>query len=83
MGLSPSQYIPLLIKSEKPCKSVKSATGLQPMTFALLFWVLMLLCLLSMVWGGWPLTKASAPNLLLFILLLLLGWRVFGAPVHG
>jgi hypothetical protein len=56
------------------------------MTIALLFWILMILWLLSYFaqaggWGGpygvWGF------NLLLFILLLLLGWGVFGAPIKG
>jgi hypothetical protein len=38
------------------------------------------------LWGSWPVTAANAKpmagNLFLFILLVILGWRVFGAPVH-
>jgi len=54
------------------------------MTFGLLFWILMLLWLLFWLWDwrsptGWgPLGN----TLLLFILFLLLGWKVFGAPLH-
>lgn len=56
------------------------------MTLGLAYWILMLLWLVfglalrggylgaHVVWGG---------DLLLFILLLLLGWKVFGAPLHG
>ena len=54
------------------------------MTFGLAFWILMLLWLVLGLavhyypaWGPWPGT------ILLFILLLLLGWKVFGAPLHG
>lgn len=56
----------------------------------LLYWVLMLFWLVFGIWSGWP---AGAPNqmrnyrplggtLLLFILLVLLGWKgPFGAPL--
>lgn len=52
------------------------------MTFALAFWILMLLWLVfGPAWqtGNWPHIGAS---LLLFLLILLLGWRVFGQPLH-
>ncbi len=53
------------------------------MSFANCFWILMLVwlvfgCLTSpRNWQGF------GGNLLLFILLLLLGWRVFGQPIHS
>ena len=56
------------------------------MTFGLVFWILMLLWLIYGFWGYWA---PGNPNwqwgnaLLLFILFLLLGWKVFGAPVHA
>lgn len=55
------------------------------MSFTLIFWVLMLFWVLYGLWGWWA---PGNPNwmhgnsLFLFILFLLLGWRVFGAPVH-
>lgn len=52
------------------------------MSFALAFWLVMLLYI---VLGGWQHGmnwRAQAPNLLLFLLLLLLGWKVFGPPLH-
>jgi hypothetical protein len=59
------------------------------MTLALCFWVLMLLWF---VWGCTDYMKTAgpigqalktvAPNVLLFILLLLLGWQTFGPPLH-
>lgn len=54
------------------------------MSFGLLFWILMLLWLVGWFWTrptpvfGWPVL----PDLLLFILIGLLGWKVFGAPLH-
>ena len=53
------------------------------MTFGLCYWILMLIWLVFGVWTAWPNYKASGGNLLLFVLLVLLGWKVFGAPIHG
>ena len=53
------------------------------MTLSLLFYVLMVLWLFFGVWGNWPNLRAGAPNLLLFVLILLLGIRVFGPPIQG
>lgn len=54
------------------------------MTLGLVFWILMLLWLILGIWqnwailpGGWPLANTG----LLFILFLILGWAVFGAPI--
>lgn len=55
------------------------------MSLGLLFWILMLLWLVSYVfaWTTAPQSwQATGPNLLLFILLLALGWQVFGAPIR-
>ena len=55
------------------------------MSFALAYWILMLLWL---VFGFAPLWGFNSPyvgygsTLLLFILFVLLGWHVFGPPVH-
>jgi flagellar biosynthesis/type III secretory pathway M-ring protein FliF/YscJ len=53
------------------------------MTMGLLFWILMLLWLLFGLWSNWPNYRPLGNNLLLFILLHLLGWKAFGAPIHG
>lgn len=58
------------------------------MSFALLYWILMLFWLVFGLWAGWP--APNTPNgfkplggtLLLFVLLVLLGWKVFQAPLH-
>jgi len=56
------------------------------MTLGLAYWILMLLWLvfgLALHFGpAWPYWGWGG-GLLLFILLLLLGWRVFGPPLHG
>jgi hypothetical protein len=55
----------------------------------LLFWVLMLFWLLVGAWGFWPGTGAVLPygtigwGLVLFLLVGLLGWKVFGPPLQG
>jgi hypothetical protein len=53
------------------------------MTMGLLFWILMLLWLLFGLWSHWPDYKPLGNSLLLFVLLLILGWKAFGAPIHG
>jgi hypothetical protein len=53
------------------------------MTLGLAFWILMLLWLVLGTWWSWPNHVAVGGNLMLFLLLMLLGWRVFGAPLHG
>ncbi len=56
------------------------------MSLGLVFWILMLLWLLFgfAVYRGIAGTYGWAGNsLLLFILLLLLGWHAFGPPIHG
>lgn len=60
------------------------------MTIGFLYWLLMILWFIFGMWWTWPATPA-APNswgpfgggLLLFVLLFLLGWKVFGFPIHG
>lgn len=58
------------------------------MSFGLLFWILMLISLLFGLRSSWPGERPIARgwlvgnSLVLFILLLLIGWKVFGAPVH-
>lgn len=50
------------------------------MTIGFLFWLLMILWALT--WLG-VITIAWAGPALLFILLFLLGWKVFGFPIQG
>jgi hypothetical protein len=55
------------------------------MSLSLAFWILMLLWFVW-TWPGNPVVGAYGPiggNILLFVLFLLLGWRIFGAPLHG
>jgi len=58
------------------------------MALGLAFWILMLLWLaFGLVWN-WPGNTAVGPYgpignaLFLFLLFMLLGWQVFGAPLH-
>jgi hypothetical protein len=57
------------------------------MTIGLLFWILMLFWLVFGMWTNWPGIASGqygpfGNSLLLFILLLLLGWHSFGPPVR-
>jgi hypothetical protein len=58
------------------------------MPLNLAFWILMLLWLVLgviPVWApdGQPNYRVVGGNLLLFILIGMLGWHAFGAPLHG
>lgn len=56
------------------------------MTIGFIFWLLMLL---GLIFGGWAWRSAPAnwpfagSSLFLFVLLFLLGWKVFGWPIAG
>jgi len=53
------------------------------MTFGLLFWIIMLVWLLwSMPFNTFSTNVPWGGNLILWVLLALLGWQVFGAMVH-
>lgn len=56
------------------------------MTFALLFWIIMLLWLIFSLRGNWPLGPTSfwpfGGSVILFILLFIIGLQIFGDPIH-
>jgi hypothetical protein len=57
------------------------------MGIGLLFWILMLFWLVFGLYSSWGRRRRAASgslgnSLLLFILLLVLGWAQFGAPIH-
>jgi hypothetical protein len=56
------------------------------MPIGMVFWMLMILWFIFWGWTNWGGGSASqfgwAPNLLLFVLLFLLGWKDFGFVVH-
>jgi hypothetical protein len=58
------------------------------MSIGLIFWILMLLWLVLGLWMNWP-GRPALPygmvgsTLLLFVLFLILGWKVFGPAIHG
>ncbi len=54
------------------------------MSIGILFWILMLFWLFFGSWANWGLgVHILGPNLLLFVIILVLGWKVFGSPIHG
>lgn len=59
------------------------------MTIGLAFWLLMILLLLCGLYWNWPAERGSRAfvavggNVLLFVLLFLLGWKMFGFPIQG
>jgi hypothetical protein len=52
------------------------------MSIGLCFWILMLIWLVSGI--TWPMRewRSGVSNLVLFIILVLVGWQIFGAPLH-
>ncbi len=54
------------------------------MSIGLCYWILILLALVGGLWATWPAQpKLAGGTLLLFILLVLIGYRLFGPPIHG
>lgn len=59
------------------------------MTIGFIFWLLMILWIVFGLYANWPADNTPrgfglmGGNLLLFILLFLLGWRVFGFIIQG
>lgn len=59
------------------------------MSLGLIFWILMLIWAVFTAWSYWPNPATPSPHIvwgssaLLFVLFLVLGWAVFGAPVRG
>jgi hypothetical protein len=55
------------------------------MSIGLIFWIIMLLLIVSWVgttWGGWTGPFVYANTFIILILLFLLGWHSFGFIVH-
>lgn len=56
------------------------------MTLGIAFWILWLVWFVFVSWSSWPVggnVKPLGGSLVLFLLLALLGWKVFGPPIHG
>lgn len=52
------------------------------MSLGLAFWIVMLICVVLGVYWNWGAPAAARNDLMLFILLVLLGWKTFGAPIQ-
>jgi hypothetical protein len=56
------------------------------MSLELFFWILMILWVLGFGYGWntapqpWP---SRVPSVIFFLIIFVLGWKVFGAPLHG
>lgn len=58
------------------------------MTLSFWFWLILFLWVLCWGWWGWRTDAAGRPSvagsgLLLFLLFLILGLRLFGSPIQG
>jgi len=60
------------------------------MTLGLAFWILMLLWLVLGFWWAWPVGAAVTVHawfpvggtILIFALFFIVGWQIFGPPIH-
>lgn len=56
------------------------------MSISLLFWVLYILSVVFSVISNWPVGQGNSKSLIgsvvIFVLIGLLGWQVFGAAIH-
>jgi hypothetical protein len=53
------------------------------MTLSILFWVIMIVWLLFGLWIAWPAGPRPIGNVvLIWVLLAILGWQVFGPAIH-
>lgn len=53
------------------------------MSLGLAYYIILLIWLVFGLWHSWPNQFAVGGNAMLFILFLLVGWKVFGPPLHG
>lgn len=53
------------------------------LSLGLVFWLIMLLLLIFSLLNSWPNHYLIGMNLISFVLFGLLGWKVFGPPIHG
>jgi len=58
------------------------------MNLSMLFWVIMIVWLLFGLWSSWPAAggtngfRGIGGHILVWVLLAILGWQVFGAAIH-
>jgi cell division protein FtsW (lipid II flippase) len=52
------------------------------MSSGIWFWIIFVIALLFGAWTEWPFQRRAGTVLVVFILLALLGYRVFGGPVQ-
>lgn len=52
------------------------------MSAGIWFWILYVISLLLGCWVEWPFQRRAGVILVIFVLLALLGYRVFGGPVQ-
>jgi len=53
------------------------------MSLGIAFWIVMLIVVVLGAYWNWGTPAAVRNDFLLLVLLVLLGWKVFGAPLHG
>jgi hypothetical protein len=53
------------------------------MPLGLAFWIIMLVCLVFWTWQSWGNHLYLGGGFVIFILLAIIGWKVFGPPLQG
>jgi hypothetical protein len=53
------------------------------MSLAVAYWILMLIFLVFGFWSSWPNLRAGGPNIVLFLILVIAGWKLFGPPINS
>lgn len=53
------------------------------MSLGLAFYIILLIWVVFGAWRNWPNQILVGGDLITFCLFLLLGWKVFGPPLHG
>lgn len=56
------------------------------MSLALLYWIILLVAAIFSTWSSWPAAGNYRPfgsTLFLFVLLVIIGWKIFGPPIHS
>lgn len=52
------------------------------MTLAILFWVIMTVWLIFLIGSNWPPKGTFAATFVVWVVIAILGWQVFGPAIH-
>lgn len=52
------------------------------MTYALAYWIILMIWIVFGLWSNRANLKAAAPDLVILVLFILIGLQIFGKPIH-